>query len=53
MRVAAAVPKPSHPVFFFKAKPPRVFRFTQVHEAHRVIEANEAKGKMMVLVDAH
>jgi NADPH2:quinone reductase len=31
------------------AKPSRVFRFEQIHEAHRVMEANEAVGKMVVV----
>lgn len=35
-----------------KAKPSRVFRFDEIREAHRVMEANEAKGKMVVVVDA-
>ena len=32
-----------------KAKPSRVFRFEEIHEAHRVMEANEARGKMVVV----
>ena len=32
----------------YKAKPSRVFRFEDIREAHRVMEANEAKGKMVV-----
>jgi NADPH2:quinone reductase len=32
----------------FLAKPSRVFRFEDIREAHRVIEANEANGKMVV-----
>jgi NADPH:quinone reductase-like Zn-dependent oxidoreductase len=32
-----------------KAKPSRVFSFDQIHEAHRVMEANEAGGKMVVV----
>lgn len=32
-----------------KAKPSRVFTFDQIHEAHRVMEANEAGGKMVVV----
>jgi NADPH:quinone reductase-like Zn-dependent oxidoreductase len=32
----------------FKAKPARVFKFEQIREAHRVMEANEAGGKMVV-----
>src|SRR5438067_1202459 len=35
----------------YKAKPSRVFKFEQIREAHRVMEANEAKGKMVVVVD--
>ncbi|MCI2416837.1 zinc-binding alcohol dehydrogenase family protein [Saccharopolyspora sp. K220] len=34
-----------------KAKPSRVFRFDEVREAHRVMEANEARGKMVVVHD--
>ena len=33
-----------------KAKPARVFRFDEIREAHRVMEANEAGGKMVVVV---
>ena len=33
------------------AKPSRIFSFDQVHEAHRVMEAGEAGGKMVVVVD--
>jgi NADPH:quinone reductase-like Zn-dependent oxidoreductase len=32
-----------------KAKPARVFGFEEIHEAHRVMEANEAGGKMVVV----
>lgn len=32
----------------FKAKPSRVFRFEDIREAHRVMEANEANGKLVV-----
>ncbi|MEV0400692.1 zinc-binding alcohol dehydrogenase family protein [Actinoallomurus sp. NPDC050550] len=35
-----------------KAEPSRVFRFEEVREAHRVMEANEAKGKMVVVLNA-
>ena len=31
-----------------KAKPSRVFRFEEIREAHRVMEANEAIGKLVV-----
>jgi NADPH2:quinone reductase len=33
------------------AKPTRVFSFDQIHEAHRVMEAGEAGGKMVVVMD--
>jgi len=33
-----------------KAKPARVFRFEEIREAHRVMEANEARGKMVVVL---
>ena len=32
-----------------KAKPSRVFRFEEIREAHRIMEANEAGGKMVVV----
>src|SRR5882724_8829726 len=32
----------------YQAKPSRVFRFEDIREAHRVMEANEAKGKLVV-----
>jgi len=32
-----------------QAKPSRVFRFEEIREAHRVMEANEAGGKMVVV----
>jgi NADPH2:quinone reductase len=32
-------------------KPARVFRFEEIREAHRVMEANEAHGKMVVVHD--
>lgn len=34
----------------YKAKPARVFRFDQIQEAHRVMEANQANGKLVVRV---
>ncbi|OBK84907.1 alcohol dehydrogenase [Mycolicibacter heraklionensis] len=34
-----------------QAAPSRVFSFDQIREAHRVMEAGEAGGKMVVLVD--
>jgi NADPH2:quinone reductase len=34
----------------FKAKPARVFRFEEIREAHRVMEANQANGKLVVIV---
>jgi len=33
----------------FDAKPSRVFSFDEIREAHRVMEANEANGKMVVV----
>jgi NADPH2:quinone reductase len=35
----------------YKAKPVRVFRFDEIVEAHRVMEAGEAGGKMVVAVE--
>jgi NADPH:quinone reductase len=32
----------------YKAKPGRVFRFEEIREAHRLMEANEAGGKIVV-----
>jgi NADPH:quinone reductase-like Zn-dependent oxidoreductase len=32
-----------------EAKPARIFRFEEIREAHRVMEANEAGGKMVVV----
>ncbi|GAA4510427.1 zinc-binding alcohol dehydrogenase family protein [Actinoallomurus oryzae] len=32
-----------------RAKPSRVFRFEEIREAHRVMEAGQAKGKMVVV----
>jgi len=34
----------------YKAKPTRVFRFDEIQEAHRVMESNEAKGKLVVVL---
>jgi NADPH2:quinone reductase len=33
------------------AKPARIFKFDEIHEAHRVMEANQAGGKMVVVHD--
>ena len=33
----------------YRAKPSRVFRFEDIREAHRVMEANEAGGKVVVV----
>jgi NADPH2:quinone reductase len=32
----------------YKGKPAKVFRFEEIGQAHRLIEANEANGKMVV-----
>lgn len=32
----------------YKAKPSRVFRFEEIREAHRLMEANQAIGKLVV-----
>lgn len=34
----------------YSAKPARVFRFEEIQEAHRVMEANETPGKMVVVI---
>jgi NADPH2:quinone reductase len=34
----------------YKAKPAREFRFEDIREAHRVMESNQANGKMVVIV---
>jgi NADPH:quinone reductase-like Zn-dependent oxidoreductase len=34
----------------YKAKSSRVFRFEDIQEAHRVMESNQAKGKMVVVL---
>ena len=34
----------------YKAKPSRVFRFEDIREAHRVMESNAGKGKMVVVL---
>jgi NADPH:quinone reductase-like Zn-dependent oxidoreductase len=34
----------------YQAKPARVFRFDQIQEAHRVMESNQANGKLVVRV---
>jgi NADPH:quinone reductase-like Zn-dependent oxidoreductase len=34
----------------YKAKPTRVFPFEDIREAHRVMEANQARGKMVVVI---
>ena len=35
----------------YQAKPARVFRFDEIVEAHRVMEAGQAGGKMVVAVN--
>jgi NADPH:quinone reductase len=34
----------------YKAKPARVFRFEEIREAHRLMEAGAANGKIVVRV---
>jgi NADPH:quinone reductase len=34
----------------YKAKPARVFRFEEIQEAHRLMESNQANGKIVVVV---
>jgi NADPH:quinone reductase-like Zn-dependent oxidoreductase len=34
----------------YKAKPSQVFRFEDIREAHRVMDAHQANGKMVVVV---
>ena len=34
----------------YKAKPSRVFRFEDIREADRVMDANQANGKMVVVI---
>jgi NADPH:quinone reductase-like Zn-dependent oxidoreductase len=34
----------------YKAKPARVFRFDDIREAHRVMESNQANGKLVVIL---
>jgi NADPH:quinone reductase-like Zn-dependent oxidoreductase len=34
----------------YQAKPSRVFRFEEIREAHRVMDANQASGKMVVVL---
>ncbi len=34
----------------YKAKPARVFRFEDIREAHRVMETNQANGKLVVIL---
>jgi len=35
----------------YQARPSRIFRFDELREAHRVMEAGEARGKMVVVHD--
>jgi NADPH2:quinone reductase len=57
----ASISKPGHPsaraslsapaaVFASAGKPSRVFRFEDIREAHRVMESNEASGKLVVIL---
>jgi NADPH:quinone reductase-like Zn-dependent oxidoreductase len=32
-----------------QAKPSRIFKFEEIREAHRIMEANQANGKMVVV----
>jgi NADPH:quinone reductase-like Zn-dependent oxidoreductase len=34
----------------YKAKPSRVFKFEEIREAHRLMDANQANGKMVVVL---
>src|SRR4030095_8109863 len=34
----------------YRAKPSRVFRFEDIREGHRVVDGDQAKGKMGVLI---
>lgn len=34
----------------YRAKPSRVFRFEEIREAHRLMDANQANGKMVVVI---
>jgi NADPH:quinone reductase-like Zn-dependent oxidoreductase len=35
----------------YHAKPARVFRFEEIQEAHRLMESNQANGKIVVSLD--
>jgi NADPH:quinone reductase-like Zn-dependent oxidoreductase len=35
----------------YRAEPARVFRFSEIQEAHRLMESNAAGGKLVVTVD--
>ncbi|PWY79141.1 alcohol dehydrogenase zinc-binding domain protein [Aspergillus heteromorphus CBS 117.55] len=35
----------------FQAEPSQVFKFHEIREAHRIMEANEANGKLVVVVE--
>lgn len=35
----------------YKAKPARVFRFAEIPDAHRLMESNQANGKIVVVMD--
>jgi NADPH:quinone reductase len=34
----------------YNAKPAKVFRFEAIQEAHRLMESNQANGKIVVIV---
>ncbi len=39
---------PDRRAMVYKAKPARVFRFEEIREAHRLMEAGAANGKIVV-----
>jgi hypothetical protein len=47
--LVAADPEHCHTALFaYKAKPAKVFRFDEVQDAHRLMESNQANGKIVV-----
>lgn len=49
-KVIATTRNPSRFQRRFEAKPSRVFKFEEIREAHRVMESNQANGKLVVVV---